>query len=535
MFKNKLLLLKIHIYMFKKNDRKGTVVDVGLVLGLIFILICSSSPPIFYGLFYSPSSSSIFFPHSLTSYASPTQETTTNSGDDQIVGGAPSNQQGQTETAETDTPAPGEQPTEPTPPTTPPTQDVTVQNQPPIANAGPDQTAVQPGQRVTLDGTGSSDPDGGRIDSYSWSLVSSPPPAAGGSAQIDVRPNDNRGASQARFTAPQIPGDYVFQLVVTDNEEATSAAPDTVLIRVVGGVETPPTTPTIPTIPPPPTNTTAPPPPTNTTTSTTAGTANATLTVITRVVSGGGTPEAAPATAKPSDFTIRVYASNSVPFESQGSESGTTVTFDAGRYEVEVYQPPASSNYLQQFSDDCSGNTTIIPPTGPNITSSNNRFCTITITEIGNIEFISTLRVNVNINPNPPPEPLDFQIQIKGTSGSPGIAFAASPAKYGVVTNDARDVYVIGGSNYEVIAQDPVNGFSVSYNAILSDGCRESIIFQEIKTCTITYTGVPPLPSDQGGVTPPSVPEEPPTPEQPLPSQPPDTNGGTNEFGTRRR
>src|SRR5215218_8340755 len=75
MFKNKLLLLKIHIYMFKKNDRKGTVVDVGLVLGLIFILICSSSPPVFYGLFYSPSSSSIFFPHSLTSYASSDQET----------------------------------------------------------------------------------------------------------------------------------------------------------------------------------------------------------------------------------------------------------------------------------------------------------------------------------------------------------------------------------------------------------------------------------------------------------------------------
>src|SRR5215211_4044915 len=387
MFKNKLLLLKIHIYMFKKNDRKGTVVDVGLVLGLIFILICSSSPPIFYGLFYSPSSSSIFFPHSLTSYASPTQETTTNSGDDQIVGGAPSNQQGQTETAETDTPAPGEQPTEPTPPTTPPTQDVTVQNQPPIANAGPDQTAVQPGQRVTLDGTGSSDPDGGRIDSYSWSLVSSPPPAAGGSAQIDVRPNDNRGASQARFTAPQIPGDYVFQLVVTDNEEATSA-PDTVLIRIVGGVETTPTPAPAPTTPSdqlpdqPDTTTnettttsTAPTNDTTTTPSTTAGTANATLTVITRV-----TGPVFATLAKPSDFTIRVYASNSVPFESQGSESGTTVTFDAGRYEVEVYQPPASSNYLQQFSDDCSGNTTIIPPTGPNITSSNNRFCTITIT-----------------------------------------------------------------------------------------------------------------------------------------------------------
>jgi hypothetical protein len=349
------------------------------------------------------------------------------------------------------------------------------------------------------------------------------------------------------------------------------------------------------------------------------------LTVITRVVSGGGTPEAAPATAKPSDFTIRVYASNSVPFESQGSESGTTVTFDAGRYEVEVYQPPASSNYLQQFSDDCSGN---IDPAGDQAP----KVCTITITEIGNIEFISTLRVNVNINPNPPPEPLDFQIQIKGTSGSPGIAFAASPAKYGVVMNDARDVYVLGGSNYEVIAQNPVNGIGISYNATYSDGCRGSIIFQETKTCTITYNAFEPaqvnqrptanagpdqialsgttvtldgtqssdpdggaitsyswglvgcpdgcanpirvqpgptdprptftapqtpgeytfelvVVDDEGvssapdtvvitvGVEPPSpsVPEEPPTPEQPLPSQPPDTNGGTNEFGTRRR
>src|SRR5215211_223451 len=512
MFKNKLLLLKIHIYMFKKNDRKGTVVDVGLVLGLIFILICSSSPPIFYGLFYSPSSSSIFFPHSLTSYASPTQETTTNSGDDQIVGGAPSNQQGQTETAETDTPAPGEQPTEPTPPTTPPTQDVTVQNQPPIANAGPDQTAVQPGQRVTLDGTGSSDPDGGRIDSYSWSLVSSPPPAAGGSAQIDVRPNDNRGASQARFTAPQIPGDYVFQLVVTDNEEATSA-PDTVLIRIVGGVETTPTPAPAPTTPSdqlpdqPDTTTnettttsTAPTNDTTTTPSTTAGTANATLTVITRV-----TGPVFATLAKPSDFTIRVYASNSVPFESQGSESGTTVTFDAGRYEVEVYQQPGG--YLQEFSGDCSGNviepppaentpnTTTIPPgpnspqtsvgeraTGPNSQASS-KVCTITNHYGTNIELTSTLRVNVNINPTPP-EPLDFQIQIIGTP--------ATPAKYGVVISDARDITVFGGSNYEVVSQNPVNGISISYNATYSDGCRGSIIFRETKTCTITYNAFEP-------------------------------------------
>src|SRR5215218_9143937 len=136
MFKNKLLLLKIHIYMFKKNDRREmAVVDVGLVLGLIFILICSSSPPIFYGLFYSPSSSSsIFFPHSLTSYASE-QEIATTSEDNQT--------ENQDTTTNTQQAAPEADTAD-----TELTQDVTVQNQPPIANAGPDQTAVQPGQRV---------------------------------------------------------------------------------------------------------------------------------------------------------------------------------------------------------------------------------------------------------------------------------------------------------------------------------------------------------------------------------------------------
>jgi hypothetical protein len=491
MFKNKLLLVKRYkIHMFKKNHRKGiAVVDVGLVVGLIFILICSSSPPVFYGLFYG--SSSIFFPHGFTSYASPDPGIPATGGETQT--GNTGTDTG-TDTGTTGTEDTGTDTDTPTTPTTPPpTQDTTVQNQPPIANAGPDQTAVQPGATVTLDGTQSSDPDpGGRIDSYTWSLISSPP--AGGPAEIDVRPNDNRGASQARFTAPQIPGDYVFQLVVTDNEEATSA-PDTVVIRVVGGVETP----TPPSgeggeggggnEPPDITNTTTTSTaPTNaTTTGTTAGTAKGAVTVITRVV---GNPVSAPL-AQPSDFTIRVYASNSNPFEFQGSESGTTVSFDAGRYEVEVYRAPPG--YYQQFSGDCSGNTTFTPPTGPNATGSNNRFCTITNTfSIG--AALATLRVNVNINPNPPPEPLDFQIQITGTP--------ASPAKYGVVTNDARDVYVFGGSNYEVVAQDPVNGVSISYNAFLSDGCRGSIRFEEIKTCTITYTGVPPL---TGSVTPPTV------------------------------
>jgi hypothetical protein len=220
MLKNKLLLLlKIHRHMFK-NRRKGrAIVNVGLVLGLFFILICSSSPPVFYGLFYGPSSSSsssIFFPHGFTSYASE-QEIATTSEDNQ------------TENQDTTTNTQQAVPEADT--TTELTEDATVENQPPIANAGPDQTAVQPGSTVTLDGTGSSDPNGDdTIDSYSWSLVSFPP-AAGASAEINVQPNNNIQASKATFTAPQIPGDYTFRLVVTDDKGATSAA-DEVVIRV---------------------------------------------------------------------------------------------------------------------------------------------------------------------------------------------------------------------------------------------------------------------------------------------------------------
>ena len=41
-------------------------------------------------------------------------------------------------------------------------------NQLPIANAGPDQTVNENGTGITLNGTGSTDPDGGSITSYNW-------------------------------------------------------------------------------------------------------------------------------------------------------------------------------------------------------------------------------------------------------------------------------------------------------------------------------------------------------------------------------
>lgn len=91
-------------------------------------------------------------------------------------------------------------------------------NQAPTANAGPDQ-AVTVSSTVTLDGTGSSDPDG-TITDYQWTQISGPSVTLSSST-----------ASQPTFTAPSSPATLVFGLVVTDNLNEDSAQ-DTVTISV---------------------------------------------------------------------------------------------------------------------------------------------------------------------------------------------------------------------------------------------------------------------------------------------------------------
>jgi hypothetical protein len=84
---------------------------------------------------------------------------------------------------------------------------ITTANQLPLANAGPEQTGITPGSMVTLDGSGSSDPDGDPI-TYSWTFEFRP---VGSAATLT-------GANTASPTFfADLPGGYRLRLVVSDS------------------------------------------------------------------------------------------------------------------------------------------------------------------------------------------------------------------------------------------------------------------------------------------------------------------------------
>ena len=93
---------------------------------------------------------------------------------------------------------------------------VTVQNQSPVANAGPDQSGF-PGTPVSLDGRGSYDPDGDALV-LSWTQAGGPPVVLSGA-----------NASMATFT-PSFVGVYEFGLTVMDGDSGSDA--DGVLVIV---------------------------------------------------------------------------------------------------------------------------------------------------------------------------------------------------------------------------------------------------------------------------------------------------------------
>ena len=98
---------------------------------------------------------------------------------------------------------------------------ITVQNQAPIANAGPDQT-VMIGIPVALDGTASYDPEGHFPLTYQWTQTGGP-----------LVVLDNPALASPTFISPLTPSTLTFSLVVTDSF-MQSSLPDTVSIFVTG-------------------------------------------------------------------------------------------------------------------------------------------------------------------------------------------------------------------------------------------------------------------------------------------------------------
>ena len=90
-------------------------------------------------------------------------------------------------------------------------------NQPPIAHAGADQSALV-NDTVTLDGSGSSDADGNQL-TFSWSFVSIPD---GSSATL----SDTTAATPGFVV--DAPGSYVAQLIVNDG--TVNSAADTITV-----------------------------------------------------------------------------------------------------------------------------------------------------------------------------------------------------------------------------------------------------------------------------------------------------------------
>ena len=183
------------------------------------------------------------------------------------------------------------------------------------------------------------------------------------------------------------------------------------------------------------------------------------LTVIT-LVSGG--------TSKPSDFTLSVAGKNPSPKSFSGSSGGTSVTLNAGKYEVTGTGP---SGYTTKYSSGCSGTASGGVPIK----------CTISNKYIllppGSTTFLSVITKVDNTNGGTK-KSSDFIISVSGNSPKPS-SFVGSSSGTSVTLLAGK--YSISGSS--------ISGYTTTY----SSGCAGNASGGLVK-CIITnrYTAPPP-------------------------------------------
>lgn len=100
-------------------------------------------------------------------------------------------------------------------------------NRVPVADAGSDQGPIDTGNTITLNGGGSTDPDGDPL-TYVWTQVSGPAVTL-----------SNPTSANPSFVAPAVSGgtqDIVFELVVSDGQVASAPDQVRVTVRSVGSI-----------------------------------------------------------------------------------------------------------------------------------------------------------------------------------------------------------------------------------------------------------------------------------------------------------
>ncbi|ANU06978.1 PKD domain-containing protein [Paraurantiacibacter namhicola] len=99
-------------------------------------------------------------------------------------------------------------------------------NTAPVANAGADQGPIDSGQTVTLNGSGSSDPDGDTL-TYRWVQTGGPSVTLSSST-----------ATSPTFTAPNVTGTQplTFQLIVNDGQVDSPADTVTITVQALGNI-----------------------------------------------------------------------------------------------------------------------------------------------------------------------------------------------------------------------------------------------------------------------------------------------------------